>query len=77
VTDKEKKMVKELKFRELAQTRVNKAIKAIELIGNLSNKNNYSYTDEEVKKIFAAIQKSLSQSKARFNVKNGKNGFNL
>ncbi len=70
-------MVKELKFRELAQTRVNKAIKAIELIGNLSNKNNYSYTDEEVKKIFAAIQKSLSQSKARFNVKNGKNGFNL
>ncbi len=77
MTDKEKKMVKELKFRELAQTRVNKAIKAIELIGNLSNKNNYSYTDEEVKKIFAAIQKSLSQSKARFNVKNGKNGFNL
>jgi len=39
-----------LKFVELAGKRVANAIKDIRLIGNLSNKSNYSYADEDVKK---------------------------
>jgi len=77
VTEQEKQLNKEAKFRELAKTRVNKAIKAIELVGNLSNKNNYKYSDGEIKKIFAALYKSLSHSKTRFNIKNGDKGFDL
>ena len=39
---------KKNKFIELAQSRVNKAIKSINLIGNLSNKSHYSYNNEQV-----------------------------
>ena len=38
-------------FVKLAENRVSRALKDIQLIGNLSNKSNYSYTDEDVKKI--------------------------
>ena len=42
-------------FVELANKRVPKALKALELVGNLSNKSNYSYTEGQAK----AIQKAL------------------
>lgn len=54
------------KFVELAEKRVSKALKDIKLIGNLSNKSNYSYTDQDVKKIYAALKKALEDMKVRF-----------
>jgi len=57
---------KRKKFVELAQNRVNRAIKDIRLIGNLANKSAYDYSDEDTKKIFRAIQKELEQARARF-----------
>ena len=57
------------KFVELAQKRVNKAIKDIKLIGNLSNKSNYLYTEQDVKKIIAALKKAVDETKARFDSK--------
>ena len=62
------------KFVELAQKRVNKAIKDIKLIGNLSNKSNYSYSDEDAKKIYAALKKALEEMKARFDSKGNAGG---
>lgn len=59
------------KFIELANKRVNTAIKSLRLIGNLSNKSNYSYTDTDVKKIFAALQRELKQAKERFSNEGG------
>ena len=38
------------KFKELAEKRVNRAIKDLQLIGNLANKSNYSYTEADAKK---------------------------
>ena len=38
----------------------------LELIGNLSNKRNYQYDDEQAKKIFQAIEKSLRAAKDQF-----------
>jgi hypothetical protein len=57
------------KFVELAEKRVNRAIKDISLIGNLSNKSNYSYTDQDVKKITSALRKAVDEMKARFDRK--------
>lgn len=57
------------KFIELAEKRVNKAIKDIKLIGNLSNKSNYSYTDQDVKKIHSALKGALDEMKRRFDSK--------
>lgn len=67
------------KFVELANKRVNNAIKSIRLIGNLSNKSNYSYTEVDVKKIFSALQKELKEAKRRFEEgsERGKGKFNL
>lgn len=57
---------KRQKFVELAEARVGKALKDLQLIGNLSNKNAYDFTDADVRKIFGALQKALDNAKARF-----------
>jgi len=57
------------KFVELAEKRVNKAMKDISLVGNLSNRSNYSYTDQDVKKIASALRKAVDEMKARFDRK--------
>lgn len=54
------------KFRKLAILRVNKAINSLRLIGNLSNKNNYDYTNEESKKIIETLEKEIRDVKAKF-----------
>jgi hypothetical protein len=57
---------KRSKFVRLAENRVNKALKDIQLIGNLCNRNAYEYTDEDVRKMFRALQDALDSSKKRF-----------
>ena len=57
------------KFVDLAEKRVSKALKDIKLIGNLSNKSNYSYKDQDVTKIYKALKKALDDMKARFDSK--------
>lgn len=54
------------KFVELAEKRVVRALKDIRLIGNLSNRSNYVYTEADVKKIHKALQNAVSEMKARF-----------
>lgn len=57
---------KRAKFIEIATRRVNRAIKEIRLISNLSNRSAYEYTDEDVRKITRALQKELDSMKGRF-----------
>ena len=57
------------KFVELAEKRVNRALKDIKLIGNLSNRSNYSYENNDAKAIIAALNKAVSEVKARFDRK--------
>jgi hypothetical protein len=54
------------KFVKLAEARVNRAIQDIRLIGNLSNKSAYEFDDEDVKKIFRALQKAADAAKQKF-----------
>jgi len=56
------------KFVQLAQARVNKTLKDIQLIGNLSNRSNYDYTDEDVEKIFRALSQEITVCKKRFDL---------
>ena len=57
------------KFRELARSRVNRAINMIRLIANLGNKAHYDYTSEQAKKIVNALQSEVSNVKIKFNSK--------
>lgn len=54
------------KFKRLAKTRGDLAVRYLRLLGNLSNTNNYEYTDDEVRKVFAVIEEELKHSKMRF-----------
>lgn len=54
------------KFVSLAEKRVQRTIKDVRLIGNLSNRSNYVYTEDDVRKIYRALQKELNDMKARF-----------
>ena len=68
------------KFVRLAEQRVNKCIKMLDLIGNLSNRTNYSYSEEDVVKIIKSLQNKIKQVESRFeySVKNtDKNNFKL
>ena len=62
-------MVKETKrerFVRLAEARTNRILDDLRLLGNCSSKSNYQYTDDDVRKIFNAIEKEVKQAKARF-----------
>ena len=54
------------KFVELAEKRVNRAIKDIRLIGNLSNRSNYYYSDTDSKKIIKALRDAVDEVRAKF-----------
>lgn len=57
------------KFKRLAEQRVTKVLKQIKLVGNLSNRSNYVYDDQDVRKIQRAIKNALDEMKARFDSK--------
>ena len=61
------------KFVTLAEKRVKKTLHNIKLIGNLSNKSAYEYSESDITQIFKALQKELDIAKARFNVTGRKN----
>ncbi len=57
---------KRAKFLELANKRVNRAIKDLGLIANLANRKNYEYTEEEAKKIVKVLQSEIENIKHNF-----------
>jgi hypothetical protein len=62
------------KFVELAEARVNKALKDVQLIGNLSNRSAYEFTESDVRKIFGALQKGLEAAKSKFSKESNPSG---
>jgi len=54
------------RFKRLAGKRTNEIIKKLRILGNCSNKAVYSYTKEDVDKIFSALDKKLKEVRAKF-----------
>jgi hypothetical protein len=54
------------KFIELAEKRVTKTIKDLRLVGNLANKANYSYTDNDSRKIISVLETELKSLRRKF-----------
>ena len=65
---------KRTKFREIAESRTNKALDAISRIGNLSNRSLYEWDDAELKKVLKALRDAVSEVEARFASPKGKVG---
>lgn len=53
-------------FVRLAETRVNRALREIRLVGNLSNRAAYQFDEADIRKIFGALQKGIETAKGRF-----------
>ena len=58
-TKKQNGETKSEAFKRLAEARTGKAIESVLRIGNLANKRNYEYRDEDVKKIITALKRRI------------------
>lgn len=61
-----KNETKREKFTRLAETRVNKIIDMLKLLGNCSNLNTYDYTKQDIDKIFNVIENEVRNAKKKF-----------
>ena len=55
------------RFVRIGEARTNRVLEKIRLLGNCSNKNNYEYSEDDIKKIFSVIDKELRICKNKFN----------
>jgi hypothetical protein len=66
------------KFKDVAGKRVQYILDKLDLLGNCSNRNNYSYEEEDIRKMFIAIKEHLRRAENKFNEelnKKSKNKF--
>jgi hypothetical protein len=68
---------KEQAFVRLGEKRMDRALKVIEQIGNLSNRASYDYQPEDVEAIGSALQTALDAALARFRPRAQREGFKL
>jgi len=54
------------RFKRIAEARVNKILDMMRLLGNCASPSNYEYTDEDIKKIFNALERELKITKNKF-----------
>lgn len=66
---------KRARFKRIAERRINKVLEALRLIGNVGNKSLYSYTDEEIEKMFDALENKIRETKSKFKLKRSEGYF--
>ena len=62
----QREQTRDQRFKRLAEQRVNAILDKLRLLGQLSNRSNYEYTDTQIQAIFKAIQKELNATRVKF-----------
>lgn len=57
---------KRIKFVELAESRVNRILAGLDSLSKLSNRRNYEYDEQQVRKIFKAISDKVKATEQQF-----------
>ena len=57
----------EERFKRIAILRTNAVLDRLRILANLSNRQMYSYSEEDINKIFSAINKQVKEVRAKFN----------
>jgi hypothetical protein len=57
---------REQKFQRLASHRTNVILEGLRRLGGLSNRNHYEYSEEEIRRVFDAIEGAVSDAKRLF-----------
>ena len=74
----DRREIKEERFKKIASRRVQEILDKMRLLRNCANRGNYYYTNEQVRKIFIAIDDEWKKVKLEFNKGKSKNKeFNL
>ncbi len=68
---------KSQRFLRLAEARTNRVLNDLRLVGNLSNRSNYEYTEEEASNMIRAIEEEVSVLKNRFKAANASRNRNF
>ena len=59
-------LVKNNRFSKLASKRLPRALNAVKLVGNLSRRSSYKYTDEEAQSIIKSLSKAMRELRKKF-----------
>lgn len=54
------------RFVRVVERRTNETLERIRVLSNCSNRNTYSYSDDEVTAVFAELERALRTARARF-----------
>lgn len=68
---------KEQKFKRIASKRTENILEALRKLGNCSNQSMYGYSNQDILKIFSAIDSEVKRIKTLFGGKSKSNKFSL
>lgn len=68
---------KKERFIRIAELRTSKIIESLISLSKLSNKNNYDYSERELRQIFRAIDQQLNSTKLAFKQQDKNKTFKL
>lgn len=54
------------RFERIAERRVNETLRALRLLGNLADRRNYDYSDDQVTALLSAIDQEIRNLRSRF-----------
>jgi len=54
------------RFKRLASTRTSEVLKRIRILSNCANRSAYEYKEEEISRIFSAVDKAIRDAKSKF-----------
>ena len=72
-----KAKTREERFKKVASRRVQEILKKMRLLRNCANKRNYTYTDEQARKVINAVESEWKDVKSEFNKHKSKKEFKL
>ena len=54
------------RFKRVAERRTKVVLRDLRILGNCGNRGNYSYTAEQVRRIFSEVEQSVKEAKGKF-----------
>jgi hypothetical protein len=60
------------RFERLATHRTNEVLKRLKVLGNCANRSAYEYSEQDINKIFSAIDQAVKETKAKFSYRKKK-----
>jgi hypothetical protein len=74
---KTEKSLRRQRFESVAARRVQRVLELLDVLGNCANSSNYEYTEEDVRKMFSALESKLKTTRALYSTGVAKDEVNV